>query len=308
MRTDELRRALQEMTDIGEPDGAAARREVDRRARRHRTRVGVVSGLTIAAVVVAIVAGVVANHDDKVGIVTTPPPSAKLVALADLDRVDAAVALPADATVGELRAVDAAIAAAPETRRYARVPSEVATFSQWGSCSESIPRWLVAVSSPQQLAELPRSLQRETIVVPYNVARRRWASSLSALERPDADVEVFFTLGATQAQIARVRDALRQERGAASVRFLDHDDAYEEFKRIFRDSPDLVHSVSPEVLPQSYRVDLSDPSDGAAMADRLQALPGIDKVIVADPVRRTTIAPLRALDVPGAGGSAPTCP
>lgn len=44
--------------------------------------------------------------------------------------------------------------------------------------------------------------------------------------------------------------------------------AYENFKEQFKDSPDLVNNVDPQSLPQSFRVKLSDPEQFAQVHDR----------------------------------------
>jgi cell division transport system permease protein len=43
--------------------------------------------------------------------------------------------------------------------------------------------------------------------------------------------------------------------------------AYERFKEQFKDSPDMVRNVSPDVLPESYRVKLRDPTQFAQVHD-----------------------------------------
>ena len=54
--------------------------------------------------------------------------------------------------------------------------------------------------------------------------------------------------------------------------------AYEHFKEQFKSQPDIVNSVQPDSLPQSYRVKLKDPSRYADMASEFQGRPGIEQV------------------------------
>ena len=54
--------------------------------------------------------------------------------------------------------------------------------------------------------------------------------------------------------------------------------AYEHFKEQFSHQPDIVNSVQPDSLPQSYRVKLKDPSRYADMASEFQGRPGIEQV------------------------------
>ena len=54
--------------------------------------------------------------------------------------------------------------------------------------------------------------------------------------------------------------------------------AYEHFKEQFRNSPDIVSSVSPDALPESYRVKLKDPTRYSDIASEFQGRPGIEQV------------------------------
>lgn len=55
-------------------------------------------------------------------------------------------------------------------------------------------------------------------------------------------------------------------------------DAYKRFKEQFKDSPDLVNNVSPNALPESYRVKLKDPTKFDVLATAFQDRPGVDTV------------------------------
>lgn len=55
-------------------------------------------------------------------------------------------------------------------------------------------------------------------------------------------------------------------------------DAYKRFKEQFKDSPDLVNNVSPDALPESYRVKLKNPENFQIVASAFQDRPGVDTV------------------------------
>ena len=55
-------------------------------------------------------------------------------------------------------------------------------------------------------------------------------------------------------------------------------DAYKRFKEEFKDSRDLVDNVSPDALPESYRVKLKDPEQFQVVASAFQDRPGVDSV------------------------------
>jgi cell division transport system permease protein len=70
------------------------------------------------------------------------------------------------------------------------------------------------------------------------------------------DVIVFMNPEATPEQIDAVGRDLRDNPQVLpdKLRFFDKQMAYEEFKRLFPDSPELVATLTPEQMPTSYRV------------------------------------------------------
>jgi cell division protein FtsX len=70
----------------------------------------------------------------------------------------------------------------------------------------------------------------------------------------DADVVLFFDPATETGVIEVVRAEVEARPDVESVRYLDQDAAYEEFVELFADSPELVATVSPELLPASLRV------------------------------------------------------
>jgi cell division protein FtsX len=57
---------------------------------------------------------------------------------------------------------------------------------------------------------------------------------------------------------------------------LDKRDAKAEFARIFRKNPDLVASITPADLPESFPVQLERARDATAFAHRMRSLPGVE--------------------------------
>jgi cell division transport system permease protein len=54
--------------------------------------------------------------------------------------------------------------------------------------------------------------------------------------------------------------------------------AFQRFKEQFKDSPDLVRAVTPESLPESFRVKLVDPRQYQVVTDAVAAKPGVEQV------------------------------
>jgi cell division transport system permease protein len=67
------------------------------------------------------------------------------------------------------------------------------------------------------------------------------------------------------------------------VTYVDQDETYEEFKRIFEGQTQLIETVSPEVLPPSFRVapETKDPEVVKALGETFKTKPGVYEVVFA---------------------------
>jgi cell division transport system permease protein len=83
---------------------------------------------------------------------------------------------------------------------------------------------------------------------------------------------------ATQGQIESLNRALRNDNDVRSFRYLNKEDAYAEFTRLFSDQPDLVATTDADALPASYRVAPERAELTQTVADRYQTRPGVDEV------------------------------
>ena len=99
---------------------------------------------------------------------------------------------------------------------------------------------------------------------------------------------VFMNAEADEAQHQAVRDTLDSNPEVQDWTFVDQQEAYDEFLEEFADSPELVESVTPEVLPPSYRVNpVSDDADVIeALAQSFDTQPGVRDVVLAVDVIR----------------------
>jgi cell division transport system permease protein len=95
---------------------------------------------------------------------------------------------------------------------------------------------------------------------------------------------VYMDPEATADQIASVRRELEESPQVDDFRFLDKDAAFREFRQLFeRDSPELIESVTPEVLPTSFKV---KPVDAAvdlvrSLQQQFGERPGVREVVAA---------------------------
>jgi cell division transport system permease protein len=104
----------------------------------------------------------------------------------------------------------------------------------------------------------------------------------------------------TQEQRDQVSTDLRATPEVQTVFYESQADAFKRFKEQFKDSPDLVNNVSPDALPESFRVKLKNPEKFTVVASAFNDRPGVDSVQdtkkILEPVfrvlRRLTLATL----------------
>ncbi|MEH0983357.1 permease-like cell division protein FtsX [Micromonospora sp. CPCC 205556] len=104
-------------------------------------------------------------------------------------------------------------------------------------------------------------------------------------DRPEnLTVAVFLDPEATASQTSAVETRLRAVPDITDLTFVDHQQAYEAMRKDLADEPDLLDSVKPESLPESFRFRLPDRAafehtySGPLRAD-LRALDGVDSVV-----------------------------
>jgi cell division transport system permease protein len=96
---------------------------------------------------------------------------------------------------------------------------------------------------------------------------------------------VFMKADAAQEQIDAVGRDLRANPQVQpdKLRFVDKQAAYEEFKRLYPDTPELVNTLTPDMMPTSYRV--VPKTDDATVIDgigsQFQKKPGVQDVVYA---------------------------
>jgi cell division transport system permease protein len=91
-------------------------------------------------------------------------------------------------------------------------------------------------------------------------------------------LEAFMTVKATDQQIGDVRKQIEGDPQVKSYHFLDKQEAYEVFKKIFRKDPDLVKNVDPDSLPTSFRIVPRQAEFTNPIKKRLQPVAGVDTV------------------------------
>jgi cell division transport system permease protein len=112
----------------------------------------------------------------------------------------------------------------------------------------------------------------------------KWVDHGTERIKGGVTLEIFMKTNpnATQQQVQGVQDLLDAAKGpkgnVKSYRHLDHEDAFNEFKRIFRRNPDLVASIRPQDLPESFRVVPKKAELTETIKDQFETVQGVESV------------------------------
>jgi cell division transport system permease protein len=112
----------------------------------------------------------------------------------------------------------------------------------------------------------------------------KWVDHGTERIKGGVTLEIFMKTNpnATQQQVQAVQDQLDGDKGPKgnikSYRHLTHQDAFEEFKRIFRRNPDLVNSIRPQDLPESFRVVPKKAELTESIKGEFETVQGVDSV------------------------------
>ncbi|GAA3730618.1 hypothetical protein GCM10022225_10560 [Plantactinospora mayteni] len=94
------------------------------------------------------------------------------------------------------------------------------------------------------------------------------------------EVRVRLDVAATADQKAVVESSLSTRYPTGAVRTESRDEAYERFKELFKDQPDLLYSVRPDSLPESLLVVTAGRLFDCAGLAAVEGMPGVDGIIV----------------------------
>jgi cell division transport system permease protein len=106
-------------------------------------------------------------------------------------------------------------------------------------------------------------------------ATKRWQGGVEFIVfmKPDASTDQVDALGTT----------LRNDPLVSNVDYYDHDKAYAEAKDLFRDTPEMLSVITPEILPTSYRVEPKDKSAETVenLSKKYESQAGVERVVSA---------------------------
>jgi cell division transport system permease protein len=92
------------------------------------------------------------------------------------------------------------------------------------------------------------------------------------------EVSIYLDDSITEEQRASLETDLTGNPEVEEVIYESKEQAYENFQEIFADDPNLLESVTPDILPASFRVSLVDPENFAVVASQYIGYPGVEQV------------------------------
>jgi cell division transport system permease protein len=93
------------------------------------------------------------------------------------------------------------------------------------------------------------------------------------------EVSIYLKNDVNDEQRAAIKTQLESDPLVKSTLYESKEAAYENFKRMFRDAKDMVDSVGPNEMPESFRVSLKDPTQFAKIDEGYKGLPGVQSVV-----------------------------
>jgi cell division transport system permease protein len=111
---------------------------------------------------------------------------------------------------------------------------------------------------------------------------QQWVDHGTEKWKDGVEFEIFMRPDATQQQIDSVRTELEQDKQVRRFKFVTKQEAFEFFQRYNEDTPELVESITADVLPTSFRVAPTDPRLTDRLKDKYNVIPGVDEARTAD--------------------------
>ena len=137
----------------------------------------------------------------------------------------------------------------------------------------------------------PDRLAAEALVAlnTLNLADEQHAFTKAAFE-PQS--EIFMQVGAEPASIDAVRTRLTTDANVQSFKFITKDAAYQRFTRYFgKGQPGLVAQATPDLLPESFSVELSSVNARKSFYKKYSEMDGVDTVLYSSLLEPATRLP-----------------
>lgn len=93
--------------------------------------------------------------------------------------------------------------------------------------------------------------------------------------RGGVNLAVFMQPSVANSQQTAVGHELSGDPSIRTCHYMNHQQSYQEMKRLFPNQPDMVSAVTPQDLPPSYRCQLRDANEASAVAAEYNHQPGV---------------------------------
>jgi hypothetical protein len=138
---------------------------------------------------------------------------------------------------------------------------------------------VIAVVAALNLAPAPAGQPPQVSAAGLALAAQTEPRCTWPVSHDATDVYIFLRHDATGPQRDALGDSLRADPVVRNSRFESREQAYERFKELWRDSPELVAAVGPESLPESFRLNLTRAEQYSGFAARYAGRPGVQNLL-----------------------------
>jgi cell division transport system permease protein len=92
------------------------------------------------------------------------------------------------------------------------------------------------------------------------------------------EISAYFRENASAGEIEQLTRDLSDMPTVKAVTFISKEEAFEEYKEIYKDQPEFYENIPPDSLPQSLRISLTDADFTEEVASSIRGAPGLDEV------------------------------
>ncbi len=95
----------------------------------------------------------------------------------------------------------------------------------------------------------------------------------------NVEVSIFLKTDVSEQQRTDLDTKLKSDPLVKEVTYVDKQQAYERFQKMYADAPDLVSAVKPDQLPESFRLKLQNPEQYKNIYDQYKDTEGVDEIV-----------------------------
>ncbi|MET7961425.1 permease-like cell division protein FtsX [Micromonospora zamorensis] len=107
----------------------------------------------------------------------------------------------------------------------------------------------------------------------------RQVDDMKDLYFKNIQVAIFLNQEVSEPQRTELKGKLEGDPLVKEVIYVDKAQAYERFKTMYQDAPDLVNAVKPDQLPESFRITLNNPEQYRDIYDQYKETDGVDEIV-----------------------------